>query len=73
MSSQGVSNELQMTRLTHDRMIWLRPHPLPLSRQLARRHTRRLRMRDNMLTGENGRGGGGAKSYDDEKAWSSIQ
>jgi hypothetical protein len=32
--------------------------------KLDRRHTGRLRKRDNLLTGEVGRGGAGAKSYD---------
>jgi hypothetical protein len=32
----------------------------------------RLRKRDNLLTGEWGRGGGGAKTYDGEKACSSM-
>jgi hypothetical protein len=36
---------------------------------LDRRHTGRLRKRDNLLTGE---GGSRAKSYDSEKASSSI-
>ncbi len=34
--------------------------------------TRRLRKRDNLLTGEGGDGGLGAKSYDGEKAWTSL-
>ncbi len=46
-------------------------HLSPVSK-LDRRHTGRLRKRDNLLTGEGGWGGGGAKSYDGEKAWSSI-
>ncbi len=37
-----------------------------------RRHTGRLRYRDNLLTGEGEWGRGGAKSYDSKKAWSSI-
>jgi hypothetical protein len=45
--------------------------PSPIS-ELDRRHTGRMRKEDNLLTGEGGRGVGGAKSYDDgEKAWSS--
>ncbi len=46
----------------------LPPHPS----KIDRRHTGRLRKRDNLLTGEGGGGGGGAKSYDSMKAWSSI-
>jgi hypothetical protein len=44
----------------------------PPPRQLDRRHTGRLRKIDNFLTGEGGWDGGGAKSWDGEKAWSSI-
>jgi hypothetical protein len=52
-------------------MIWLIPHSLPFSQsKLDRRHTGRLRKRDNKLTGDGG--GGGDKSYVAEKAWSSI-
>ncbi len=44
-----------------------------LSRKLCkldRRHTGRLRKRDNLLMGEGKEGGGlGAKSYDRKKAW----
>jgi hypothetical protein len=47
------------------------PSPL-LSVSLIRRHTVRLRMSDNLLTGEGGGGGAGAKSYDHKKVWSSI-
>ncbi len=39
--------------------------------KLDRRHTGRLRKRDNLMTGEWGGGGRGAESYD-RKAWSSI-
>jgi hypothetical protein len=51
-------------------MIWLLPNPLsgqqlsPVSLTVWRRLS--------SLTGEGGGGGGGAKSYDGEKAWSSI-
>jgi hypothetical protein len=44
----------------------LAPSPSPI-RKLDRRHTGRLRMRDNLLMGERGEGGGGAKLYDGEK------
>ncbi len=48
------------------------PPPSPIS-ELDRRHTGRMRKKDNLLTGEGGRGVGGAKSYEDgEKTWSSI-
>jgi len=43
------------------------PHS-PISK-LDRRHTGRLRKRDNLLSEE---GGGEARSYDGEKAWYSI-
>jgi hypothetical protein len=51
----------------------LAPSPPPLSfvSKLSRRHTGRLRMRDNLLTGKEG-GGERAKSYDGEKAWYSV-
>jgi hypothetical protein len=53
-------------------MIWLLPHPLlPLPSISSAGDTQlRLRKRDNLLTGE--RGGGGAISYDGEKARSFI-
>jgi hypothetical protein len=47
------------------------PPPSPVSK-LDRRHTGRLLKRDNFLTGEGEGVGEGAKSYDGEKAWSSI-
>ncbi len=55
-------------------MIWLLAHPPPVSK-LDRRHTGKLRKRDNLLLG-GGRGKGGrgwarAESYDRKKAWSS--
>jgi hypothetical protein len=53
-------------------MIWLPPtssgSPKSVSK-LDRRHTGRLRKKDNLETLE---GWGGAKSYDSEKAWPSI-
>ncbi len=69
-----VLNDFQRTRLSRLHRIWLLPHLLPPSSpvsKLDRRHTGRLRKRDNFLTGEWGTGGG-AKSYEGEKAWSSI-
>jgi hypothetical protein len=49
----------------------LHPSPVTVSK-LDRRHTGRLRKRDN-LTGEGGGEGDGAKLYDGEKALSSIR
>jgi hypothetical protein len=45
--------------------------PLPVGK-LDQRHTGRLRKRDNLLMGEWGGGVRGAKSYHNEKTWSSI-
>jgi hypothetical protein len=57
-------------------MFWLFLHhlPFPIFCKLDRRHTGRLRKRDNFLTGEGWGewGEGGAKSCDSEKAWSFI-
>jgi hypothetical protein len=69
---QRVLNNSQRTMLSRGRMIWLLGHPLPpsLVSKLGRRHTGRLRKRDNLA---DGRGGGrGAESSDRKKAWSSI-
>jgi hypothetical protein len=56
------------------RMIWLLAHPLlhppSLVSKLDRRHTGELRKRDNLPTREGE--GRGAKSYDGERVWSSI-
>ncbi len=55
-------------------MIWLLPHhltPYPISK-LSLFLSLPVSRRSSYLTGEGGRGGGGAKSHDDEKAWSSI-
>jgi hypothetical protein len=54
----------------HRHMIWLLPYPLPPS-PVSKLGTGWLRKRDNLLTGEGGKGGG-KKSYDGEKAWSSM-
>ncbi len=51
-------------------MIWLLPPPSPVS-EFDRRHTGRLRKRDILLRGVWG-GGGGAYSYDGEKAYESF-
>jgi hypothetical protein len=48
------------------------PHPHPVPHTKFAQHTGRLRKRDNFLTGKWVGGGGGAKSYDGQKAWSSI-
>ncbi len=61
--------------LSSGRMIWLLAHPLPPSpiSKLDRRHTGRLRKRDNVLTGGWGEGEGEEQNqYDRKKAWSSI-
>ncbi len=54
----------------------LAPPPPPPFSKLVWRHTRRLRKRDNLLTGVGGGGGRsygrGAESNDDEKTWSSV-
>jgi hypothetical protein len=54
-------------------MIWLLLPLLPVSK-LDGRHTGRQKKRDNAQTGERvgGGSGGGAKSCDGKKAWSSI-
>jgi hypothetical protein len=54
-------------------MTWLLQAPLlyPVSK-LDGRHTGRMRKRDNLLTGETVRDGGGAKLNDGEKARSSL-
>jgi hypothetical protein len=50
---QKVLNDIWRTRLSRS-MIWLLPHTLPPSpgSKMDRPHTRRLRKRDNLLTGE---------------------
>jgi hypothetical protein len=53
------------------RLVQVPRPPSPLSPQLDRRHTGRLRKRANLLTG-GGRDGRGAESYDRKKAWSSV-
>jgi hypothetical protein len=50
-------------------MISKRPGPRPAVSKLDQRHKKRLRKKETLLTVE---GGNGAKSYDCEKAWSSI-
>jgi hypothetical protein len=59
---QKLLDDLQWNRLYCGWMSWLLAHPpTPL---------RMLRKRDNLLTREEGAGGGGAKSYDQKKTWS---
>jgi hypothetical protein len=57
-ANQRVLNDIWGARLSRGRMIWLLAHPLPLSlvSKLDRRHTGRLRKRDDLLTGEVGKG-----------------
>jgi hypothetical protein len=50
-------------------MIWLLPPP---GSKLYRSHTGKLRKKYYLLIEGRGRGWGGAKSYDGEKAWSST-
>jgi hypothetical protein len=50
-------------------MIWLPPSPVS---KLDRRRTGKLKMKDNLLAGEGVGGGGGAKSYNHKKVWSSL-
>jgi hypothetical protein len=70
--SQRVLNDLWRTRLSRRRMIWLLAHPLTSPvRKLDRRYTGSLR-RETICIRERGEGEGGAKLYDGEKAWSSI-
>jgi hypothetical protein len=55
-AGQRVLNDLWMTRLSRCRVVWLLHHPLSLPpstvSKLERRHTGRLRKRDNLLKGE---------------------
>ncbi len=69
---QRVLNDLWRARFSCGR-IDLAPSPPPVS-MLDRRHTGRLRKRDNLLTGGGGGRGGWqrAESYDHKKARSSI-
>ncbi len=66
---QRVLNYLKMVRLSSGRMIWLLPHPLPLlscQYKLDRRHTRRLRKREKVVSEEPN------DTNDRKKAWSSA-
>jgi hypothetical protein len=57
--------------LIHIKLILEKLRIQPVSK-LDQKHTGRLRKRDNLLKGEGGGDRRGAKSYDGEKAWSSI-
>jgi hypothetical protein len=48
------------------------PPPFTGVSKLDRRHTGRLRKRDNLRTGEGGGDGREAESYDPKKTWSSL-
>jgi hypothetical protein len=69
LESIKLSVEEQAFSPSYDSAPFLPPPPSSPVSKPDRQHTGRLRKRDNLLTGE---GGGGAKSYDGEKAWSSI-
>ncbi len=67
--AQRVLNDLESASLSRRRMNWLLPHPLPP----LTGHTQKGWERETTCWREKGRGvGGGAKWYDGEKAWSSI-
>ncbi len=70
---QRVLNALQRTRLSWRRMIWLLTlTPSPVSKMSLFLSLPVFRL-SSLLTGEVwGGGGGGAKSYNREKAWSST-
>jgi hypothetical protein len=68
---QRVFNDLYRSRLVAVVRPGSSPTPSPVIK-LDRQHTGRMRKRDNLLKKEGVRGGEGAKSYDSEKAWSSI-
>ncbi len=75
-SARRLWNVTHRTRHSRDCMIQLLAHPptpSPVSK-LDRRHTGRLRNRDNMLTSDGGEGGGGqwAESYEHKKTFSSM-
>jgi hypothetical protein len=48
------------------------PHPRPVNKLDRYNGTLRKSKERQLLTGEGGRGGGGAISYDGEKVWSFI-
>jgi hypothetical protein len=71
MQSVLVDN-LQRARLSRFHTIRLHaPPPLPPVSKLDRRHTGRLRKRENLLT-RGGGGGRGDEPYARRKAWDSI-
>jgi hypothetical protein len=71
--SQRVLNDLKRTRLSCRPSNLALPPPYPLSRQQVVSLSQSSCV-SSLLTGELGQGGGGggAKSYDGEKAWSAI-
>jgi hypothetical protein len=71
---QRVFNDLLRTRLSCRRMIWLLAHlPAPISRlQVVSLSQSSYVSPVELTNGRGGRSEGGAKSYDHEKAWSSI-
>jgi hypothetical protein len=70
---QRILNDFQRTRLSRCRMIWLLHHALPPSCQPVVSLSQSSFVSPVELTdGRGGRWGGGAKTYNREKAWSSM-
>jgi hypothetical protein len=69
---QRVLNDLWRTRLFRRRMIWLLAHPHLSCQQDAALSQSSCVSPVELTDGRGGRGERGAKSYDSEKAWSSI-
>ncbi len=69
---QRVWNDLQRTRLFCLRMIWLISHPLSQPFPVNKLDSDILYRKRQDVGRRWGEGGGGAKSYDGERAWSSI-
>ncbi len=65
----GANSDDQLETLVLRILCALSPSPIS---ELDQQYTGRLRKGDNLPTGEGGGDGGGAKSYDGEKAWPSI-
>ncbi len=74
LCGQRVLNNLWRTQISRRRMIWLPPNPLPpFSRKKILSLFQPFCVSPVELTDERGgRVWGGAKSYNDEKAWLSI-
>jgi hypothetical protein len=66
---QRKLNDLQRTRLSRRRIIWLLPHPSHREQVVSLFHNLPMCRRSSLLTGEDG---GGEKSYEGKKALSSI-